>query len=204
MTRLILYWYIFSDMENPHQCLVCGNKFKSATSLRRHLKRHADKIYECDICHKAFSRKDELQRHSAVHSKDRLNVCERCGMCFPTPSSLYNHKVIIHQLKKFKCDICDKEFVTKQNLNRHKKLHGEKEECLVCKKTFSRLKDHIPKCQNKKRLKRFTCECGKMFMEQRYLKEHQKYAHGPERYQCHKCSHLFAHRKSLIEHKQKC
>ena len=36
----ILYWYIFSGMENPHQCLVCGNKFKSATSLRRHLKRH--------------------------------------------------------------------------------------------------------------------------------------------------------------------
>ena len=189
--------------QNPIICLVNGKCFVSATSLRRHLKRHAEKVHVCDVCGKSFARKDELKSHTATHVKEFLYVCEACGMCFPTRSSLYNHKVNIHNLQKYACDICEKKFVSNQNMLRHKKSHGDsaKEQYPTCEKHFSRLKDHTLK-RSKKRTKQFTCKYGKKFLENKYLQEHVKYKHGQERYQCPKCSHVFAHRKSLISHKR--
>ena len=187
------------------QCLVCGKRFSTPSALKRHLKRHAEKAYKCDICDKAFVRKDELKSHLSTHAEVPFHVCENCGMCLPSRASLYNHKVIVHNLKKIECDICEKTFVTKQNMMRHRKSHGENatEKCPSCDKYFTRLKDHLSKCK-KDRSRKFKCNCGKKFLENKYLQEHIKYKHGNERYQCPKCSHVFAHRKSFIIHKKKC
>ena len=70
------------------QCQSLNAWYQSSSSLRWHLERHADKIHDCDICHKSFGRKDELQRHLSTHNKEVLSVCDKCGMCFPASALL--------------------------------------------------------------------------------------------------------------------
>ena len=187
------------------QCLVCGKRFSTPSALQRHLKRHdAEKAYKCDICDKAFVRKDELKSHLLPHSEVSFHVCENCGMCLPSRASLYNHKVIVHNLKKVECDICEKTFVSKQNMMRHRKSHSDNatEQCPNCDKHSTRLKDHFSKCR--KTVLGSSNAIGERSFQKKYLQEHIKYKHGNERYQCPKCSHVFAHRKSFIIHKKIC
>ena len=67
-----------------------------------------------------------------------------------------------------------------------------------CDKHFTRLKYHFSKCK-KDRSRKFQCNDGKIFFWKKCLQEHIKYKHGNERYQCSKCSHVDAHRKSFIK-----
>lgn len=55
--------YVPSDSPT---CTVCGQKFFNKSSLRRHLDRHIipnRKRFQCDVCHKYFSRKDYVREH---------------------------------------------------------------------------------------------------------------------------------------------
>ena len=190
----------------PSSC-VFVKQFLDLTSLslKRQLRHKTDKIHECKVCHKCFARKDTLKTHmDNIHTKCSRHVCDKCGKYYCSKASLFNHKAGIHDLKRFKCKICENTFVSKHSMIRHEKTHEEKEKCPNCKKHFTRLKDHLYKCENQSRPKCFTCECGKTFKEKKYLAEHRKYKHGPKRYQCPKCSSVFAHRKSLNFHKRRC
>ena len=43
--------------ERPHVCSSCSKSFATADKLRRHEKIHEEKNFECQKCHKKFSRK---------------------------------------------------------------------------------------------------------------------------------------------------
>ena len=81
-----------------HQCLSCAKAFYSNAQLQEHLRRHEGRPgYCCDLCGKAFYRKDCLTGHTkSVHAKE----------------------------KSFSCKFCDKKFANSYKLSRHSKVHN--------------------------------------------------------------------------------
>ena len=186
------------------ECLVCGKKFKNQKTLRRHLKRHADKPHVCPTCQKKFFRKDELQSHMKTHSSDDKFVCHKCGLKVNAKSTLRNHVKIIHTQEQYQCSICSKIFSSSFAKQRHERGHGPKQECGRCHKKVKRINEQRVICLGERKRTHKCDVCGNSFLEKKYLTEHKKYKHGAERYQCPKCLHVFAHRSSFGDHKRKC
>jgi KRAB domain-containing zinc finger protein len=47
---------MFSNVEKPYTCDVCGNAFSQNGSLQNHIRTDtAEKSYKLDVCGKAFS-----------------------------------------------------------------------------------------------------------------------------------------------------
>lgn len=66
----------------------CSTTFADAKTARRHtnLHTHADK-FKCQVCGKGFYRKDKLNIHSKVHSKDEPSSVELANPTDPTPKT---------------------------------------------------------------------------------------------------------------------
>ena len=47
----------------PHRCNLCPASFARNHDLKRHIKLHDRKAWECQGCHKVFSRRDAIKRH---------------------------------------------------------------------------------------------------------------------------------------------
>ena len=47
----------------PHRCNLCPASFARSHDLKRHVKLHDRKAWECQGCHKVFSRRDAIKRH---------------------------------------------------------------------------------------------------------------------------------------------
>nr|CAD7576016.1 unnamed protein product [Timema californicum] len=108
-----------------------------------HLVRHAvshtgQKMHACEMCGKAFSRKDNLHKHRKTHGVAGPYVCETCGKSF-----VVKHYYMMHRGSHagggdggadagdedplpYKCDICNKGFTMKQYLTTHKLRHRNK------------------------------------------------------------------------------
>ena len=50
-----------------------------------------NKGFECDICHKTFSRKSNLVRHRERHSNGSEHECNDCGKVFKRKANLHTH-----------------------------------------------------------------------------------------------------------------
>ena len=134
-------------------------------------------------------------------------ICENCGASYTSKGALSDHKKFKHLNEGFLCNECDKRFKNEYHLKRHLGSHfQEKKVCRNCGGLFRQLKIHQEKCGKRKRHPTAKCnECGKMFLEQKYLKEHMKYKHGENsKVKCKKCGKPFRHRKTMNAHKKTC
>ena len=93
------------------ECPFCPKVFASSSLLERHATTHQKKRFQCDLCEKVLSRKDNLMAHKRnVH-----------GHVFESGT----HEPLPKDEKKFQCDICEKVLTRKDNLMAHKKnVHG--------------------------------------------------------------------------------
>ena len=48
-------------------CSICTKDLRDRKALARHMPRHGEKQFICDICSKSFYRKDELKEHMYMH-----------------------------------------------------------------------------------------------------------------------------------------
>ncbi|ODQ79510.1 hypothetical protein BABINDRAFT_161903 [Babjeviella inositovora NRRL Y-12698] len=58
-------------MNRQHECKVCGGRFGRLEHLKRHFRsiHTEEKPYTCQLCHKGFSRSDNLVQHVKVHEE---------------------------------------------------------------------------------------------------------------------------------------
>ncbi|XP_063706785.1 zinc finger protein pita-like [Culicoides brevitarsis] len=141
--------------------------------------------YECNQCHKMFSKYTQLKRHISCHKVDDADnrgfKCSYCSRWCATKSSLVRHERIHTGEKPFKCDICERSFVQKEILKRHYLIHtGEKP---------------------------FSCThsgCKEQFRQREQLKAHINRAHTAnpvfELHKCSLCPKSFCHASGLSRH----
>ncbi|XP_043928941.1 zinc finger and BTB domain-containing protein 20 [Protopterus annectens] len=97
------------------------------------------KPYECTLCNKTFTAKQNYVKHMFVHTGEKPHQCSICWRSFSLKDYLIKHMVTHTGVRAYQCNICNKRFTQKSSLNVHMRLHrGEKSyECYVCKKKFS-------------------------------------------------------------------
>lgn len=116
--------HLKSQCENKAKklsCNTCNVKFMWLDSMAKHIEHDHPgtekiKLYTCELCGKAFSRSEHLERHRKTHN----------------PSE-----------KKFECTVCQKKFNRKDNLRSHMKIHKDNRDdedkhlCIYCGRAFS-------------------------------------------------------------------
>ncbi|KAK9536702.1 hypothetical protein VZT92_006465 [Zoarces viviparus] len=97
------------------------------------------KPYECTLCSKNFTAKQNFVKHMFVHTGEKPHQCSICWRSFSLKDYLIKHMVTHTGVRAYQCSICNKRFTQKSSLNVHMRLHrGEKSyECYICKKKFS-------------------------------------------------------------------
>ncbi|XP_040278821.1 zinc finger and BTB domain-containing protein 20 [Bufo bufo] len=97
------------------------------------------KPYECTLCNKTFTAKQNYVKHMFVHTGEKPHQCSICWRSFSLKDYLIKHMVTHTGVRAYQCSICNKRFTQKSSLNVHMRLHrGEKSyECYICKKKFS-------------------------------------------------------------------
>ncbi|CDQ79669.1 unnamed protein product [Oncorhynchus mykiss] len=97
------------------------------------------KPYECTLCTKTFTAKQNYVKHMFVHTGEKPHQCSICWRSFSLKDYLIKHMVTHTGVRAYQCSICNKRFTQKSSLNVHMRLHrGEKSyECYICKKKFS-------------------------------------------------------------------
>ncbi|CAM9855987.1 unnamed protein product [Lampetra planeri] len=97
------------------------------------------KPYECTLCNKTFTAKQNYVKHMFVHTGEKPHQCGICWRSFSLKDYLIKHMVTHTGVRAYQCVVCNKRFTQKSSLNVHMRLHrGERAfECAVCRKKFS-------------------------------------------------------------------
>ena len=61
----------------PYGCGRCGETFPTPRFLRRHREAEHDRPLPCRLCRRTFRRREDLEKHQAVHSDQRPYPCNR-------------------------------------------------------------------------------------------------------------------------------
>ncbi|GAB0086895.1 hypothetical protein DMENIID0001_011060 [Sergentomyia squamirostris] len=173
------------------ECLICGEAFPDRQSFKDHFHKHAGmKIYECELCFKAFGDAGTYNRHIVELHADRAStICDICGKNVSLQAFAAHRKQ--HTTNdEWKCKVCPKIFPSIHEYNQHMRTShmngGDKSpntstthECTVCKKTFNAQHTLTKHMQLHSNEKKFQCDlCGKNFALNGYLKKHLKKVHG--------------------------
>lgn len=98
-------------------CDKCSHSTSTKFALEKHMEIHAknEKLFECEVCSKKFSKKQILLSHELTHkmSTDRKTFqCSECGKHLSSQTAVNNHLKWYHEKREYKCEICSKDFAT--------------------------------------------------------------------------------------------
>ncbi|WAR04809.1 ZNF93-like protein [Mya arenaria] len=98
--------------EKHHTCRYCGKSFKYLKGLRRHEKNHSDDAgsLKCDDCGTKFTRKDTLDRHRLIHSKETMLHCPTCQITFENNDEFKEHIDSHVEKIQYECILCKQKF----------------------------------------------------------------------------------------------
>jgi len=120
----------------PIKCELCGNKFSSIYTLKRHMAMHnKQRPFKCKLCSKSFTQKVVLKEHILMHTGEKRFVCNICDKNFQQNNHLKYHMLSAHNVgKRHGCDNCGKVFTFRHQLTSHiSKMHGNVADgCLTC------------------------------------------------------------------------
>ena len=98
------------------ECNVCFKRFTRKDNLERHKRSvHTDVQFSCDICHKTFNRKDAYVRHERSCSL----ICKYCDRVCHHQNELTEHTKSQHMDKKYMCSRCGKKYAQTTDLKKH-------------------------------------------------------------------------------------
>lgn len=83
-----------------------------------------EKSFVCEVCGKAFARRDALRCHRRSHTGERPYRCDICGQSFTQFSPMAIHKRLHTGERPYTCDVCGKSFVSRSTMMSHRKKHS--------------------------------------------------------------------------------
>ena len=105
---------------NRFVCHVCGIVFLAKSSLKHHIRTHADTKFQCEQCNRVFTHPQTLRRHVLnAHNRPEKCTCTICGRQFGSAYSVKRHQMLHTGEKPFQCDKCGRGFVQKVDLRVH-------------------------------------------------------------------------------------
>ncbi|KAF4078654.1 hypothetical protein AMELA_G00201720 [Ameiurus melas] len=160
-------------------CSFSGCTFKTQygqKDMERHMLTHTgDRPFECELCHKRFSRRDKLNLHSRSHTGEKPHKCKHCTYAAADSSSLKKHLRVHYDERPFKCQICPYASRNSSQLTVHLRSHT----------------GDAP----------FQCgECGAKFKINSDLKRHTRVHSGEKPYACELCDYRCAMKANLKSH----
>ena len=179
-------------------CDQCSFFSTSARGLKHH----------CSLIHKTLSNKGS--------TKLGAFECVLCGKCFSRKENLYKHKMRMHISKDFPCKQCPYIGKCKEGLSRHveyfhlnrRQFQNSSYKCKICRKQFISqysLKEHMFTHGNVKFLKCDLCDFTTNYRNS--LHHHNVSKHGnldgfPNRqvFKCSHCPKIFASRGTFDLH----
>uniref|UniRef100_A0A671QGX9 Zinc finger protein 64 homolog (mouse) n=1 Tax=Sinocyclocheilus anshuiensis TaxID=1608454 RepID=A0A671QGX9_9TELE len=216
----------------PFECCTFKTQYGQKDMERHILTYTGERPFECELCHKRFSRRDKLNLHSRLHTGENPHKCKYCPYAAADSSSLKKHLRDV----PFQCNQCDAKFKINSDLKRHSRVHsGEKPyKCELCEYRCAmkaNLKSHVQlkhsvsdsfrcskcefQCSAKATLRHHSCqhqpaqplqcsECSYSCSSKGALKIHER-VHSDERpFQCKHCSFASKQHSNLLIHRRKC
>jgi uncharacterized Zn-finger protein len=129
---------------------LCNSTFQRPADLRRHMQKHEEPTFQCEIssCARQFYRLDKLRDHvrrahkgsistsgegslqfeisaEEAAAKPLYHTCTQCGAVFKRMVDLNDHINRKHN-RRFHCPICNSAFHLRADLNRHLTIHNNR------------------------------------------------------------------------------
>lgn len=114
-----------TELPRPFECDICHRTYRSKSNIQAHMKIHKseNRIYSCKLCPKAFFYGTDLRKHIRTHSRDRSVICEVCGAAFKSVDTLKCHVRRHTGERPYQCSQCSRSFTTSNSLEIHNRTH---------------------------------------------------------------------------------
>ncbi|KAL1501100.1 hypothetical protein ABEB36_006488 [Hypothenemus hampei] len=195
------------------KCEDCGREFSRKYHLDRHIVQTGcmgvmKQVYECRVCQKSFTRKDNLAEHLKVHAgilhkKKRQYTCEFCMKEFSGLALLQIHVRTHTGERPYPCDICEKKFPSGGAMKKHRRKHtGERPyTCPQCGSKFAAKETLNRHWRTHTGEKPHQCKfCGKSFIQAVQLRAHIFHHTGENAFVCPHCNRAFNRKLRLTTH----